>query len=138
MGEDGIERPRDVGQIERVDEQLRVQDFAAAAATHEPVKLRRHAAALLRGLLLERTERSKLALVVDDLLHRVNPERSDQLVLEVRVAHVEPERLHVLAREAGRDAGAFKAAPEVALLTDIAQSRQNKVHTVWSEPFQEA
>ena len=78
------------------------------------------ATALLRGLLLEKAERSELALVVNCLFDTARTEGTDQLVLEVLYAYVESKRFHVTAGQVGAQAGALETAPKVALLGGVA------------------
>ena len=93
---------------------------------------------LPRGLLLEGTERSEVALSVDDPFNGGRTEGADQLVLQVRDAHVEAESLHVFAGKVGAEAGPLEAAPEVALLGDVTEARQSDVTPPRAEPPQEA
>lgn len=65
MGKYTIQRPRHFGEIQGVDEQARVPDLPAAAGAHEPPELLLIGPSLLRRLLLEGAERSKLTLRVD-------------------------------------------------------------------------
>jgi virginiamycin B lyase len=132
-----VERPRHLGEIERLDEQARVADLPAAAAAHEPSQLLRRRPSLPRGLLLEGAERSKLALSVDDLFHGGGAEGADQLVLEVGETREEPEPLHLLANEAGAEARPLEAAPEVAFLSSVVETRQPEVEPLRAEPLQE-
>ena len=69
-------------------------------------------------------ERFQLARDVDDPLHRRDAERADELVLQVRDAHVEAQPLHIGAGERGAEAGLLQAAAEVALFSGVAQARQ--------------
>ena len=89
------------------------------------------------GLLLESAERPKVALGIDDPFHGGDAERTDQLVLEVCVAHVEAERLQPGAREVRPEAGLLEGTPEVALLRDVAQPRQLDAEPPWAERIQE-
>ena len=122
--EDAIERPRDLRGIEGQDEEPRVADLPSAPTAHEPSELRFAAPSLLGGLLLQGAERPELTLAVDDPLHRIGAERTDELVLEVDVADVEAERLHGVAIEARAEAGPLERPPEVVLLARIAQARE--------------
>ena len=58
---------------------------------------------------------------MNDFLDRGGSERADQLVLQVGVADVEPERLHIRAIEVRAEPRSFQAAPEVALFARVAQ-----------------
>ena len=138
MRKDTIERPRHAGELQRVDQQPRVADLAAAVGANEAPKLRLAAASLPGRLLLEGAERSKLALSVDDLFHTGSTEAADQLVLQVGDAHIEPECFHVGPTEVGTEAGPLQTATEVALLTGVTQARQSDVHAPRTEQLQEA
>jgi carbonic anhydrase len=76
---------------------------------------------------LQRTEGTELALRVDDALDGGGAERADQLVLEVGVAHVEAEALHLGSPEVGAEAGSLEPAPELALLGRVAEAGQPDV-----------
>jgi hypothetical protein len=113
-------------------------DLPATAGTHEPPELLLNGPSLLRRLLLEGTERSKLALRIDDLFHGPGAERADQLVLQVCDADVETESFHLGATEAAAEPGPLETAPEVALLCGVTESRQSDVKPVRAEQHQEA
>ena len=117
MREHAVERPRHAREIERADEHRRVLDLAPAAGAHEAPKLCLDAPGALRGLLLEGSEASKLALGFDDPLDAGGAEAADQLVLEVGVADVEAG-----PHELGAEAGPLDGEPEVALLAGVAQA----------------
>src|SRR5881394_106615 len=74
---DSVERPRHLVQIECLDEETRIADLAAAAATHEPVQLLRGRPSPALRLLLERYERPKVAVLADDVDDPVGAERSN-------------------------------------------------------------
>jgi hypothetical protein len=93
---------------------------------------------LPRSLLLQRAERPEVAVSVDDLLDDSCAECADQLVLEIRVAHVEAQALHVGACEVGTEAGALESPPELALLSGVTESRQRDVEAARAEPGEEA
>src|SRR2546428_11714933 len=94
-----VERRRHLGETKRPDKQTRVQDLRPAAAAHEAPKLLLIGPSLPRRLLLERAERSKLSLSVNDPFHRGGTKSADQLVLQVCDAHVETESFHIGASE---------------------------------------
>src|SRR5712691_243671 len=133
-----VQRPRHLGEIQRVDEQGRVLDLPAAAGAHEAPKLRLLASSLLRRLLLEGAERSKLTLRVDDLFYGGGTEGADQLVLQVCDAHVETEPFHIGPSEVGAEAGPLETAPEVDLLCGVTEARQSDIKPLRAEQIQEA
>jgi hypothetical protein len=133
-----VERPRHLGQIERIDEQTRVFDLPAAAAAHEAPKLFLGASSLPLRLLLKGAKGSKVSLGVDNLLHGGGAESADQLVLQVCDAYVEAESFHICANEVGAEAGSLQTAPEVTLLSGVAESRQPEVQPLRAEEIQEA
>jgi hypothetical protein len=133
-----IERPRHARELQRVDQQPRVTDLPAAVGADEAPKLRLAAASLPGRLLLERAERPKLTLGLDDLFHHGRAKAADQLILQVGDAHVEPECLHVGPTEVGAQAGPLQRAPEVGLLTGVTQARQSDIQTPGTEQLQEA
>jgi hypothetical protein len=93
---------------------------------------------LPRRLLLEGAEGSEVSLSVDDLFHAGGAEGADELVLQVRVAHVEAQSFHVGAGEVGAEAGPLETAPEVALLSGVTETRQPDVKPLRAEQIQEA
>ena len=99
MGQRPVERPRHLGEIQRIDEQPCVPDLSTAAAAHEAPKLLLGCATSPLGLFLECAKRSKLTFGFDDLLHAGGTESADQLVLQVCRAHEEAQPLHVGAGE---------------------------------------
>jgi hypothetical protein len=105
MGKDTIQWPGNVREVQRADEQPRVADLPAAVGAEEAPKLLLAAPCSPGRLPLERAERSKLALGLDDPFHAGGAQAADQLVLEVGDAHVEPEGFHLGATEAGTQAG---------------------------------
>src|SRR6266511_4794784 len=104
MTKETVQGPRHAREIQRVDEQRRVVDLAAAAGAHETPKLLLRGPSLLRGLLLQGAERLQLALGVDELFDGRSAEGADQLVLQVCDAYVEAERLHPCASEVRAEA----------------------------------
>ena len=137
MGEHPVERPWDPGEIERVDEEARVADLPPAAAAHEAPKLLLGRSPLPRGLLLEGAEGAKLALSVDDLLHGGSAESADQLVLQIRDAHVEAKSFQLVAGQVRAESGPVETAPELALLCGVAETRQPETEPSRAELVQE-
>jgi hypothetical protein len=137
MGEYPVKRPRHLREVERLDEQSRVSDLAAAAAAHEAPKLLLPAPSLPRRLLLQRAERSKLALGVDDLFDGGGTESADQLVLQVFDAHVETQPFHIDASEVGAEPGPLETTPEVGLLGGVTETRQPHVKPLRAKQIQE-
>ncbi len=91
MSKNQVERPRHSSEIERIDEQTRVSDLAAAAAAHEAPELLLNRPSSPLRLFLESAEGSKVSLDVDDLFDGSDTESAYQLVLQIRDAHVETE-----------------------------------------------
>ena len=137
MGEYPVERPRHLGELERLDEQARVSDLPAAAAAHEASKLLLGGPSLPRRLLLEGAEGSELSLSVDDLLHGGGTESANQLLLQVGDAHVETQPLHVDASEVRAEAGPLETALELALLRGVTETRQPDVEPLGAELTEE-
>src|SRR3990170_8657876 len=93
--EQAVERPWHPGEVRCFDERACVLDLPAAEGAHEAPKLLLDSPRSLRRLHLERAEQSQVALIVDDPFHRGSAEGSDQLVFQVRDAHVEAELFHI-------------------------------------------
>ncbi len=132
-----VERPRHSSEVEPVDEQASVLSLPAAAGAHEAPKLLLGGPSFLRRLLLEGAERMKLPLSSDYLLHGCGPESADQLVLQVCDAHVETEGFHLGASEVGAEAGPLETAPEIALLSGVAETREPDAEPLRAEQIQE-
>ena len=122
-----VERPRHLGEIERIDEQARVSDLPAAAAAHEAPKLLLGSPTLPRRLLLESAERSKVPLSLGDPFHGGSAERADQLVLQICDAHEETQPFHLDASEVGAEARPLETAPEVAFLPGVTETGEPDV-----------
>jgi hypothetical protein len=138
MSKDPIERARHGREVQRVDQQSCVAGLPAAVGADEAPELGLAAASLPRRLPLERAERPKLTLALDDLFHRCGTKAADQLVLEVVDADIEPECLHVGATQVGTEAGPLQTAPEVALLASVTQAGQPDVQARGTEQLKEA
>ena len=74
---------------------------------------------------------------VDDFFHRCSTKSADQLFLEIRVAHVETQLLHLRTSEVRAEAGPLETAPEVALLCGVVETRQPDVEPLRAESLQE-
>jgi hypothetical protein len=135
VGKHLVQWPRHPTEIQRSDEQRSISDLPVP---HEAPELLLIALSSLGGLLLEGPERPELTLSLDDLFHSRGAERADQLVLQVRIAYVETELFHPGAREVGAEAGAFESAPEVVLLSGIAEACQPDVESLRAEQVEEA
>ena len=132
------QRPWHSGEIKRMDEQRRVPDLPAAAASHETPELFLARPSVPRRLLLESAERPKLSLSVDDLPHGGGTDTANQLVLQLLDAHVETECFHIGASEVRAEAGLLESPPVVALLSGVAEARQPDVEPLRAEQVQEA
>jgi hypothetical protein len=137
MRERTVEWPRNLVQIQRRDEQPCVANLSTAAATHEAPKLLLSWTTSPRGLLLECAKRSQLTLGVNDLFHAGGAESADQLVLQVCRADEETQPLHVEASEPGAEASPLETAPEVSLLSGVAEAGQPDVQPSRAEGVQE-
>lgn len=135
---DTIERPRHAREVQRINQQPRVADLPAAVGADEPPKLRLAAPSSPRRLLLERAERSKLPLALDDLFHSGGTKAADQFLLQVGDADVETECFHAGATQVGTEAGPLQPAPEVGLLTSVTQARQPDIEAPRTEQLKEA
>jgi hypothetical protein len=132
-----VERPRHLGEIERIDEQLCVPDLSATATAHEASKLLLGGATSPRGLLLQCAKRSELTFSVNDLFHRRGTKSADQLVLEVCRTYEEAQPLHGDTSEPAAEAGPLETAPEVALLSGVADTGPPHVQPRRAEQVQE-
>ena len=124
-------------EIKRLDEQACVSDLSAAAAAQEASELLLGSPSAPGRLLLKRAERAELSLSVDNPLHRGGAESADQLVLEVRDAHVETKAFQLGAGAVGTESGLLEATPEVVLLRGVTEARQPEVAPVWAEEIEE-
>jgi hypothetical protein len=135
MSQYAVQRPRHPRQIQRVNEQGRVADLPIP---HELPKLHLMSLCSFRRLLLERAERPKLTLSLDDLFHGGSTEGAGQLLLQVFDAHVETESFHIGAIEVGAEPGPLQTAPKVALLCGVTETGQPDVQPPRAEPFQKS
>jgi putative polysaccharide biosynthesis protein len=138
VGEHLVERARHPFEVERLDEQARVADLPRRPAPEEAPELAFHRAAAPGGLLLERSEGAELSLGVDDALDRRGAESPDQLVFEIGHADVEAELLQFAARTDGAEAGTLEAAPEVPLLSVVAETGEPEIEPAGAESLQVA
>src|SRR5919108_584361 len=138
MREHQVKRPRDLAELERLDEEPCVADLPAAAAAHEATELLLGRSAVPRRLLLEGAEGSEVTVGGDLLLHGGGAEGANQLVLQVCIAHVKAQALHVGVSEAEAEAGPLESAPELTLLRGITEPRQSHVEPPRAVPIQEA
>jgi hypothetical protein len=133
-----VERPRNLAEIQCIDEQPGVPDLAPAATAHETSKLLLGGPSFPLRLLLQGAERSKLSLSVDDLFYGVRTEGTNQLVFQVCDAHVEAESFHLDAGEVRAEAGPLETAPEVVLLSGVTEARDCDGEPLRAEQVQEA
>lgn len=124
MGEDAVERPGNVVEVERVDEEAGVPDLPPAAAAHEPAKLLLGGAIAPRRHLLKRPKPVEIVVSPKDLLDPRRTERAYQLLLQIGDADEEAEPLHVRARELGAQTGALECPAEDPLLAGVAETRE--------------
>jgi len=124
MRQDTLQGSGDPIDFERIDEEVPVADLAAALRANETPKLLVGCTPPPRRLVLEGAKRSELALVLHDRFHRGDPERTNQLVLEVRDTRIKAEALHVGRSQVGADSSSFQSALEVSELCLIAKARQ--------------
>jgi len=136
MGKDRFERPRYLGQIQRLDKQPRVADLAAAAAAEEATKLLLGVPPAPRRLPLQAPEGAEVPLGFDDGFDRGDAECADQLFLEICDADEEAQPLHFCASEVGAEAGPLETAPEVPFLALVREARQSDVESLRAEPIQ--
>jgi hypothetical protein len=137
MSQHVVERPRHLGEIQRLDEQPCVPNLSTAAAADEAPELLISWATSPRGLLLQCAKRSKVTLSLNDLFHGDGTQGADQLVLQVGRAYEEAQPLHVDASEPGAEAGPLETAPEVSLLPGVADTGQPDVQPARPEQVQE-
>lgn len=135
MRKQPLERPRHAREIQGGDEQGRVSDLPIPQEAPNLLVVR---SPVVRRLLLVRAKRSKLTLSLDDLLHGGGTEGANELVLEVCVAHVEPELFHGGSSQVCAEAGPLEATAEVALLAGVTKARQPDAQPVRTETLQEA
>jgi len=137
VGEHPIEWPRHVIEVQCLDEQAPVADLAARGRAQKASKLLLAASLTLRGLTLERAERSRLTLRIDDLLYGVDTEVTDQLVLQVLDAPVKPQLLHLGRTQVLPETGTMKATLDVTDLGRVEETRKSEVPPVWAPHVEE-
>jgi hypothetical protein len=138
LGENSVKWPRDVLEIERVNEETGVTDLATSAAAHEPPKLLLSGAAAPGGHLLEPLKSASIAVGVDDFFDGGCTECANQLILQVGNAYVKAEPLHIHTSEVRAKTGALERPTKHRLLTFIAQTREPQASRPWAELVEEA
>jgi len=91
----------------------------------------------MRGLLLVGAKRSQLPMCGQYLLHDGSTQAADQLVLQIRFAHVEAESFRVVAAEVATEARAVESTPELGLFSRVAQTGQPDVGAARAVEVQE-
>src|SRR5215211_1007320 len=137
MGDDPVERPRDVVEVESVDEQTGVPDLSSTSAAQEPVELLFGRAIAPCRHLLERPKPMEIVVVPKDLLDPRRTERADQLLLQIGDAHEEAEPLHVRPPEPVAEAGALECPSEDRFLAGIAKAREARAVAACTELLEE-
>jgi hypothetical protein len=89
MSEHTVERTRHAVEIKRIDERPCESDLPVI---EEATELFRGALCSMRGLLLVRAKRNQLPMRGEDFLYHVGAETTNQFVLQLRFAHVNPRR----------------------------------------------
>jgi hypothetical protein len=124
MDQDLVERSRDTFEIEGIDEEAGIASLAVRAGGDEPPNLFVRGATAPRRHLLKLSESLQVAVGADDFFDRFDAERTYQLVLQVRDAHVEPELLHFLTTEVGTETRALERSVKDRRLAGIAEARE--------------
>src|SRR5262249_41571378 len=124
MSEYAIERSRHAIQVQRLDHQPCIQGLAPGPRADKAAQVLQLCAVSLGGLPLQAAEGSKLTLTLYNPFDPFYAQRANELVLEVGVAHIEAQPLHVFAPRVGAVAGSLESAPEIVLLTDVDQAGQ--------------
>lgn len=138
VSEDAVQRARHPVELKSPNEQRGVPCLPTAPGAHETPELVLDRSPPLRGLPLEDSERGEFPLRLYHDLYGLRPEGTDQLVLQVGIAHVEAEGLHVCAGDVRTETGPFETSPEVALLRGVAEPGQRDVRSPRTESFKEA
>ena len=138
MCENSVEWSRDAVEIERVDEDAGVADLAAPAAAHEPAQLFLDGTAAPSRHLLEGPEATEIIVAAQEFFDGRCTERANQLILQIRDAHVEAEPFHLGAREVRAETGALERSPKDPLLACIVEAREPESMRWSTELGQEA
>jgi hypothetical protein len=136
LREHGLERTRHAVKIERIDEHRRCLDLSPARGAEESAELFLSSPTPPFGLPLKRAKRRELAPSVDDAFDARGAEGANELLLQVRDAHVEAEPLHFGASEQA-ETGPIQAAAEITLLGGVAQTGEPEVQALGPEQLQE-
>jgi hypothetical protein len=132
--EHAVERARCTAEIERLHKRRCESNFPVG---EEAAELLLSRPCSMRGLLLVGAKRSQLPMRGEDLLHHTGTEATDQLVLQIRLAHIEAEPLHVGAAEVATEAGALESEPQRALLSRVAETGQPDIRATRTVQIQE-
>src|SRR5437773_6007983 len=123
-GEHAVEGRRYPIEVQRLDEEARIAGLAPAAAAHEAAQLILDRSSSPLDLFLERSKRRQVSVRLDHFQYAVGSESSDQLGLQVRVAHVETQGFHRCAVEVRAEARPLEAALELACLAGVAEAHE--------------
>ena len=80
----------------------------------------------------------EITVAVQDVFHGCRTERANQLILQIRDAHVEAEPFHRRAREVRAATGALERSPKNRLLACIVKAREPQAVSPTTELGQEA
>ena len=116
MSEHTVQRLRHPVEVERIDERCCKSDLPVG---EEATKLFLSAPRSMRGLLLVCPERAELAVRSEDFFNHLGAETTNQLVLEICLAHIEAQTLQVCTAEVVTEAGPLESKPEVALFSRV-------------------
>jgi hypothetical protein len=122
-----IQRSRHVTEIECPDQQARVMDLSAAAGAQEAPQLGFNRCPAPGGLVLHGSKSAEFSLRVDHVLDGGRAEGSDQLVLDILLAHIEAQAFQVVPSEPGADASQLTRSLKMALLRGVAEARESYV-----------
>src|SRR3954466_5101366 len=121
MREHAVERARYAAEIKRLDQRRRESDLPVV---QEAAELFLGGPCAMRELLLVGAKRSQYPVRGEDCLHYRGAKAAHQLVLQVRLAHVEAEAFHLGAAETETKAGPLESTAQLALLSRVAETSQ--------------
>ena len=133
-----MEWPRNLLERDRLDEQPGIAQVPPGAASEEAVQLGIEGTLTPLPLLLERSKGTQVAVRLEDGLDRVEPDRPNQLGLEIGLADVEADIGHIGRRAWIADPRIDDGRAEHVGAIGVTQSGELEVGAARTEPVQVA
>ena len=134
MREHAVEWARYAAQVKRLDQGRRQSDLPVG---QEAAELFLGTPFAMRELLLVGAKRTQYPVRLQDRLDDGGAKATDQLVLQIGLADVEAEALHLGTAEIETEAGPLESTPQPALFARVAETSEPDARPARSIPAQE-